>query len=91
MAVEAKAKEPISNMENMVVCDVDTDYTGRFAVVSSEKKSSNSSKKSSSYVNNKNNQFSKELKIGGDEAVDQVATDMFQVIIIIYLNNSIMP
>ena len=88
MAVEAKAKEPISNMENMVVCDVDTDYTGRFAVVSSEKKSSNSSKKSS-YVN-KNNQFSKELKIGGDEAVDQVATDMFQVIIIIYLKNSIM-
>ena len=95
MAVEAKIppkdQTGSGNMDNMVVCDVDTDYTGRFAVVSSEKKSSSnsnnsSSNKKSSFILNHHqnkNQFSKELKIGGDEAVDQVATDMFQVIIII--------
>ena len=93
MAVEAKVptsaktgsgsnlnnKPEICNMDNMVVCDVDTDYTGRFAVVSSEKKSSNSMSKKSSFVNSNKNQFSKELKIGEDEAVDQEANDMFQV------------
>merc|ERR1712038_1494530 len=73
-------KPEICNMDNMVVCDVDTDYTGRFAVVSSEKKSSNSmsNNKKSSFVNSNKNQFSKELKIGEDEAVDQEANDMFQ-------------
>ena len=73
VAVEAKAKEPISNLDNMVVCDVDTDYTGSFAVVSSEKKTKKMFKK----------QLSKEnFKIeAGDEAVDQVATDILQVIV----------
>ena len=100
MAVEAKVpasaktgsgsnlnnKPEICNMDNMVVCDVDTDYTGRFAVVSSEKKSSNSmsNNKKSSFVNSNKNQFSKELKIGEDEAVDQEANDMFQVICFIF-------
>ena len=100
MAVEAKVpasaktgsgsnlnnKPEICNMDNMVVCDVDTDYTGRFAVVSSEKKSSNSmsNNKKSSFVNSNKNQFSKELKIGEDEAVDQEANDMFQVIYFIF-------
>ena len=98
MAVEAKVpasakigsgsnlnnKPEICNMDNMVVCDVDTDYTGRFAVVSSEKKSSNSMSKKSSFVNSNKNQFSKELKIGEDEAVDQEANDMFQVIYFIF-------
>ena len=73
-------------MDNMVVCDVDTDYTGRFAVVSSEKKSTNSmsNNKKSSFINSNKNQFSKELKIGEDEAVDQEANDMFQVIYFIF-------
>ena len=100
MAVEAKVptsaktgsgsnsnnKPEICNMDNMVVCDVDTDYTGRFAVVSSEKKSSNSmsNNKKSSFINSNKNQFSKELKIGEDEAVDQEANDMFQVIYFIF-------
>lgn len=35
VAVEAKSKPDANNLDAMMVCDVDTDYTGRFAVVSS--------------------------------------------------------
>ena len=67
-------KEPVtgghSGVDSMVVCDVDTDYTGRFAVVSSEKQmiGGNISKKQLSRH--------KENKLEGDEAVEQVVKDM---------------
>ena len=73
VAVEAM-KDPVtgghSGVDSMVVCDVDTDYTGRFAVVSSEKQmiGGNISKKQLSRH--------KENKLEGDEAVEQVVKDM---------------
>jgi len=62
VAVEAM-KEPVNaGVDSLVVCDVDTDYTGRFAVVSSEK-----TKKVSKH---------KEHRLEGEEAVDQVVKDL---------------
>ena len=55
-------------MDSMVVCDVDTDYTGRFAVVSSEKQTSTIIKKQLSRH--------RENKIEADEAVEQVVKVM---------------
>ena len=73
VAVEAM-KEPVSGygghsgVDSMVVCDVDTDYTGRFAVVSSEKQTSTIIKKQLSRH--------RENKIEADEAVEQVVKVM---------------
>merc|ERR1739838_1130017 len=64
VAVEAKAKEPQTGLDSMMVCDVDTDYTGRFAVVSSEKTPKRV----------KHAPPSKELKI--DEKLDQVVSNL---------------
>ena len=72
VAVEAKAKEPQTGLDSMMVCDVDTDYTGRFAVVSSEK-----TPKRVKYVTP-----SKELK--NDENMDQVVSNLPEVIMIEY-------
>ena len=64
VAVEAM-KEPVNTgVDSLVVCDVDTDYTGRFAVVSSEK-----TKKISKH---------KESRLEGEEAVDQVIKDLVE-------------
>ena len=77
VAVEAtKASNAGGTLDSMMVCDVDTDYTGRFAVVSSnavgvEKK--NSKRKVVKQV-------SKESKI--DEALDQMTTSIHEVMII---------
>ena len=46
VAVEAKASQPAGSLDNMMVCDVDTDYTGRFAVVSSSSDKKKVEKKS---------------------------------------------
>jgi len=71
VAVETM-KEPVSGghsgVDSMVVCDVDTDYTGRFAVVSSEKQTSTIIKKQLSRH--------RENKIEADEAVEQVVKVM---------------
>ena len=67
VAVEAKAKEPHSGRDSMMVCDVDTDYTGRFAVVSSEKTPKRIAAK----------QMSKESKI--EENNDQVVSSLPEV------------
>ena len=72
VAVEAKAKEPQTGLDSMMVCDVDTDYTGRFAVVSSEKTPKRV----------KHAPPSKELKI--DEKLDQVVSNLPEVIFIEY-------
>ena len=82
-----KAKEPASNLDNMVVCDVDTDYTGRFAVVSSSEKQKamekpkvlERPKATSSKKKSMKKQVSKQSKLGADEAVDQMVSDMLQV------------
>ena len=72
VAVEAKAKEPQTGLDSMMVCDVDTDYTGRFAVVSSEK-----TPKRVKHV-----PPSKELRI--DENLDQVVSSLPEVILMEY-------
>ena len=71
VAVEAKAKEPPTGMDSMMVCDVDTDYTGRFAVVSSAEKTPKRNKKVKKQV-------SKELKIE-ENLLDQVVCSLPEV------------
>ena len=73
VAVEAKAKEPPTGLDSMMVCDVDTDYTGRFAVVSSatEKTPTKRDKKVKKQV-------SKELKIE-ENLLDQVVSSLPEV------------
>jgi len=77
----------------MVVCDVDTDYTGRFAVVSSSEKQKAMEKSkamekpkvlerpkaASTKKKSMKKQVSKQSKLGADEAVDQMVSDMLQV------------
>ena len=73
VAVEAKAKESQgSGLDSMMVCDVDTDYTGRFAVVSSEKTPKRASVAAASIK-----QTSKEFKI--EENLDQVVSSLPEV------------
>ena len=73
VAVEAKAKESQgSGLDSMMVCDVDTDYTGRFAVVSSEK-----TPKRASVAATAIKQTSKEFKI--EENLDQVVSSLPEV------------
>ena len=71
VAVEAKAKEPPTGLDSMMVCDVDTDYTGRFAVVSSAEKTPKRDKKVKKQV-------SKELKIE-ENLLDQVVSSLPEV------------
>ncbi len=80
VAVEAKTKDQpgsASGLNSMMVCDVDTDYTGRFAVVSSsENKRQGSSKKRNKVVVK---QVSTEFKIEGNDALDQMVASFPEV------------
>ena len=75
VAVEAKAKDThvAGGLDSMMVCDVDTDYTGRFAVVSSTEKKP----KRIQAVK----QISKESKI--DQTLDQTTANLPEVKLVI--------
>lgn len=85
VAVEAKAKEGQGRKkghDGLIICDVDTDYTGRFAVVSDGKKASKSKAeaKNAQKQTKRQQQQKKDIKYEtSEDLADEVVTDLMEV------------